>query len=249
MNEGQPSRPANVLNIVAINQGKQPLSMRLPHVQPRQPEEVARMIEQGVLIVDARSPAEFGSAHIPGAINIQLASPEFEQRVGWVLPEGRDFILVLADEHLARRAVHNLAFIGLERRVAGFLDGCMEAWLDAGLPYRSVPQITVRQLYERLQHNNLKVLDVRERSEWEEGHIAGAQQMSYKQLRTGLESLDLSPQDQVAVICAGGYRSSTATGILLQHGFENVLNVTGGMTAWRAAKLPMLDGQGNVCAI
>jgi len=43
----------------------------------------------------------------------------------------------------------------------------------------------------------------------------------------------------LAVICGGGYRSTVAASVLERAGFENVVNVTGGMSAWRAAGLPV----------
>ena len=42
----------------------------------------------------------------------------------------------------------------------------------------------------------------------------------------------------LAVICAGGYRSSAATGVLEAHGFADVVNVAGGTNAWIAAGYP-----------
>jgi len=51
--------------------------------------------------------------------------------------------------------------------------------------------------------------------------------------------LGLDPQQRTAVICAGGYRSSAATGILQQRGFLDVLNVTGGTSAWIDAGYPV----------
>jgi rhodanese-related sulfurtransferase len=51
-------------------------------------------------------------------------------------------------------------------------------------------------------------------------------------LEQSLSGLGLDPAKPTAVICAGGYRSSAATSILQQHGFSNLLNVTGGTGAW-----------------
>jgi hydroxyacylglutathione hydrolase len=51
--------------------------------------------------------------------------------------------------------------------------------------------------------------------------------------------LELEPSKLTAVICAGGYRSSAATSLLQQHGFANLLNVTGGTTAWIKAGYPV----------
>jgi rhodanese-related sulfurtransferase len=54
-------------------------------------------------------------------------------------------------------------------------------------------------------------------------------------LEQSLPGLTLDPNKPTAVICAGGYRSSAATSILEQHGFSNLLTVTGGTSAWIAA--------------
>lgn len=54
-----------------------------------------------------------------------------------------------------------------------------------------------------------------------------------------------SHADHVSVICAAGARSSTACGVLLRNGFRRVRNVAGGMGAWAAAGLPMVDATGE----
>ena len=45
-------------------------------------------------------------------------------------------------------------------------------------------------------------------------------------------ALSLNRESKIAVLCAGGYRSSIAVSILQQLGFRNVSNVAGGMSAW-----------------
>jgi hydroxyacylglutathione hydrolase len=249
MNEGQPSRPANAENIVAINQGRSALTFELPSIHALTPDFVQKQLGDNYFIVDTRSPSEFGAAHIPGSYNIQLLSPEFEQRVGWVVPPIGSFVLVVENDEEAVRAQKALAFVGLDHRVAGYLEGGIENWIAAGYKYLSIPQITVDQLSAMLQRGNIKVLDVRDATEWDEGHMENALHMLYKQIPESLDTLDLSVEDEIAVVCAGGYRSSTASSILLRKGFHNISNVTGGVDAWRAARFTMIDGQGNVCRI
>ena len=50
--------------------------------------------------------------------------------------------------------------------------------------------------------------------------------------RDTLASLNMNGDKPIAIICAGGYRSSAATSIAQQFGFNNLLNVTGGTAAW-----------------
>jgi len=247
MNQDQPVRPANIVNIVAINQGKKPLTMDEPHTSVLSPQKVSNLIGEGCIVIDTRSEAAFGAGHIPGAYNIQLTSAEFEQRVGWVTPLEVPMILVLESDADIQKALNALAFLGLDQRVRGLLVGGMKAWVNAGFPHTTVPQLSVTQLNEHLKNGlNMQVLDVRETSEWDDGHIEQAHYMNYKFLRDQIEQLTVAPNQHISVVCAGGLRSSTACSILLMNGYKHIYNVTGGMTSWSAAGLPMVDGAGNV---
>jgi rhodanese-related sulfurtransferase len=79
---------------------------------------------------------------------------------------------------------------------------------------------------------DLQILDVRRETEFESGHAPRATSAPLANLREVLPHLNLKPNAQTAVICAGGYRSSAATSILEQMGFTDLLNVTGGTKAW-----------------
>jgi hydroxyacylglutathione hydrolase len=78
----------------------------------------------------------------------------------------------------------------------------------------------------------LQVVDVRRASEYESGHAPRAVTAPLSNLNETLPSLKLDPAKVTAVICAGGYRSSAATSIMQPQGFTNLLNVTGGTSAW-----------------
>lgn len=255
MQDDQPLKPANILNIVATNQGKRPLTLTTPVAKPLSPAQVQALMDGGHIVIDTRSSAAFGQGHIPGAINVQMSSSEFEQRVGWMTPDDCRYILVTDSSAEAQRCTYNMAFIALDTQVSGFLEGGMVAWVAAGNSVTSVPQIDVQTLHHRLSTNGLRVLDVRDSEEWDEGHIEGAHLMPYTRLVPQLTSpaqidqLQLSHDQSIAVTCATGKRSSTAISILLRHGYRKLYNVTGGMEAWQKASFPMRDGEGNVCKI
>jgi len=239
MCEGQPSRPANILQIVAINQGRAPLTMGEPTAAALSPADVAALVDGGHEVVDTRPPASFGAGHIPGAYNVKLGSPEFEQRVGWVVPLEAPILLVLEEPSDLRTALRKLAFVGLDGRVEGYLRGGMGAWTAAGREQATLAQISVTELHEQLGGGDgMRVLDVREPDEWGAGHVAGAASMSFKVLEQRLGDVAIAPDEPVAVMCAGGIRSSTASSILLRHGYRRVHNVSGGIAAWKAASLP-----------
>jgi rhodanese-related sulfurtransferase len=190
-------------------------------------------------VLDTRTSAAFGAAHVPGALHVHLSSPEFEQRVGWVAPPDVPFVLVLEDESVLAAALAALAFVGLDARAAGWLAGGMAAWEREGHPVARVPQITVQDAHARARRGEVTVLDVRERGEYTAGHVPGARQASYKQVAALLPDLRLPPETPVAVVCHSGARSSTAASLLLRGGVGTVVNVTGGMVAWTEAGLPV----------
>jgi rhodanese-related sulfurtransferase len=70
------------------------------------------------------------------------------------------------------------------------------------------------------------VLDVRERSEWDEGHLPGSFLTPWHDIREIPEALD--GDRPIAVICAGGTRSATAASLLKLHGAREVMHVVDG---------------------
>ena len=96
--------------------------------------------------------------------------------------------------------------------------------------------LTVDQLAGALGGNPEEapfVLDVRQASEYEAGHVHGARHLTAGTLPDELETL---PRNRpIAVMCASGYRSSVAASLLDKAGFEHVSWVADGVPAWRAA--------------
>ena len=84
------------------------------------------------------------------------------------------------------------------------------------------------------------IVDVREPDEFAQERIAGVALVPISQFVARFEEL---PKDRpLLMICAAGSRSSSATMYLLQAGWTDVRNITGGMNAWRAAGLPIVSG-------
>lgn len=86
------------------------------------------------------------------------------------------------------------------------------------------------------------LLDVRERSEFNAGHAPQARNIPLRQLAGRLDGL---PGDRTIVaVCRSGARSTQATRLLVRQGYE-VVNLSGGMNAWRRAGLPVVAGGGR----
>ncbi len=204
------------------------------------PDEVAARQAAGALVIDARTPAAFGSGHVPGAFFAGLG-PNFLAWLGWLAPYDRDLILILDDEADFAAARAELRRIGLDR-VVGYLADGMEAWRAGGRDEVTLPQLSVRALQERLSGGApLAVLDVRGDDEWASGHIAGASHTFAGLIAQGAAIPLDEAAGPIAVICGSGYRSSIANSLLQARGYTTLLNVSGGMTAWQAAGLPTAE--------
>jgi rhodanese-related sulfurtransferase len=132
-----------------------------------------------------------------------------------------------------------LARVGIED-VAGYLVGGPVAWQQAGFALQPLPQVTVQELDFRLRDHALLVLDVRRESEWDAGHINGADWYPLDRFKAALPPIELNRP--IAVHCASGYRSVIACSLLQRAGHNNVINVIGGFDAWRKAQLPAESG-------
>jgi hydroxyacylglutathione hydrolase len=153
------------------------------------------------------------------------------------VPYDVPLLLVADDPNVVDDAIRSLVRVGLDR-VAGYLDGGMSAWTGAGLPISKTVQISPEGLRDRLGRDaDLAVLDVRGDAEFAGGHIAGAVHVMGGWLadRAG----ELRGREPIAIVCGSGYRSTVAASVLERAGFTDIINMTGGMTAWTRAGLPV----------
>ena len=221
---------------VRINREGPPVLAERKPAGPLPVEEVARLAAAGAIVLDTRSPAAFGNAHVPGAMNIGLDG-QFASWAGTVVPGDAPIVLVVDGENEVAEAQTRLARVGIEN-VRGYLDGGIVAWEKAGRPLARTEQISVAELAERLREGACRVVDVRRPAEWSAGHIGEATASPLAAL-AGMPPPG-SPEEPLAVICAGGYRSSIASSLLERQGFSRISNVVGGMAAWSASGLPVV---------
>ena len=92
-----------------------------------------------------------------------------------------------------------------------------------------VTNISMADFYEKYQHENLDLIDVREVHEFQAGHAPAAKNLPLSILEQGYK--ELKPDHEYHVICQGGVRSASACQFLSAQGLT-VTNVEGGMNAW-----------------
>jgi hydroxyacylglutathione hydrolase len=224
-----PEAPAYFPRDAEINRTGAASLEELPRAKELSPEDVSARANEGYFILDVRSSAAYGNAHVPGALNIAL-SGQFATWCGTLIAIGTPTVLIADNLAEVDEAVTRLARVGIES-VAGYLSRGMQAWDLAGLGTEAIAQMPVDELHSRLAEvGDLQLVDVRRPGEYNNGHAAGAINLTLAHLDKEASQLDATRP--TAVICQSGYRSSAATGILARRGFKNVFNVVGGTSAW-----------------
>jgi rhodanese-related sulfurtransferase len=106
------------------------------------------------------------------------------------------------------------------------------------LPFGRAPEISAHELDELLKNGGAQLIDVRTPVEFAVGHVAGARNVPLYSLRRALPSLGLAPGRSIVAICATAHRSLPAVRLLRAAGYENAVQLRGGMISWYAARLP-----------
>ena len=215
------------------------LGPELPGQRRWSAKQVYERMCEHCLIVDVRSKEGFAAAHLPTAINIPLG-PNLPTWAGWVLPYDHPTLIVLDDPADMPEVTTHLLCVGFDG-VKGYLEGGMDAWEVAGYDIGSLETLSVHDLKRKIDADeNMTVLDVPTEGEWNGGHIDRAVHIHGGKLQENFAEV---PRDKpVVVICGSGYRASIASSFLKREGYEDVSNVIGGMSGWRAAGLPAVSG-------
>jgi hydroxyacylglutathione hydrolase len=179
-------------------------------------------------------PAHFEGSCGKGMCGRPSSTIGFERRFNPVLQlSASDFLQTTGE--VPARPLNMTAILDTNRGVAD------HGW---AMPHdghaQPVPSISAPEARDWLrEHAQALVVDVREPSEYVDGHVPGAVSIPQADLATRLGEL---PRDrELLVVCASGNRSLRAASFLRQLGFEQVTNLAGGTSGWREAGHPLED--------
>jgi Zn-dependent hydrolases, including glyoxylases len=242
---GQPTFPRYFARMRPTNRaGPRLLGGVVPQIPPLSDDGLDAALGRGALIVDARAPEAHEREHIPGSLSIPAGS-SFGTWLGWVVDADAPVVLLVSDladlDDLARQALR----IGFESMV-GYIEGGLRAWRGSGRTVQAGTTLDVDRLAARVSGGGPEapvVIDVRQMSEYEAGHVPGSLHIGAGDLPTMLDRL---PRDRpIATICASGYRSNVAASMLRAAGFERISSVSGGVPDWEARGYPLDYGAGT----
>ncbi len=97
-----------------------------------------------------------------------------------------------------------------------------------------IREVTVQDVAD-LPPGSAAIVDVREASEWEQGHLPGASHVSKSYIEQQIEGIAPDRDQPVVLYCAGGVRSLFAAQTLADMGYTDVVSVKGGFQAWKSA--------------
>jgi glyoxylase-like metal-dependent hydrolase (beta-lactamase superfamily II)/rhodanese-related sulfurtransferase len=221
-------QPPNFQRIVALNRG--PLLTEAQAVPPLLPVAARERLDAGATLIDGRDTVEYDAAHVAGSINVTMVRAAVGTRAAWVVDPESEVVVTAESDDEARQLALMLEAVGF-RRIAGLLAGGVTAWREAGLVLESTPAIDVPELAARLRAGSVRLLDVRDLDEWEEGHVEGSRHVPYHDLGDGIPEDLLNGGPTLAVACSVGNRSSIAVSLLRRAGLEDVVHVVDGGVA------------------
>lgn len=228
---GQPEPPLYFAEMKRINRDGPSIIGDFTVPQEGNIDALTRALVDGV-VIDMRSIEAFGEGHIKNTLNIPL-NKSFSTWAGWLVQYDKDIHLIAESVNDVRTAVRELSMIGLDRVTRWYPTSIVELWKESGLPIETVSKTTVNEVADRVTESEVTVLDVRNLSEFEAGHLPGALHVPLGHIAARLNEI---PRDKpILVQCQGGTRSAIATSVLQRHGVSGAIDLRGGFSAWQSA--------------
>ena len=224
---GQPSAPAYFVYNATLNKAERPVRDTHAAIPVLTDEQVDQALADGAVLVDARDQQEFAVGHLRGSISIP-SDGRLAETVGTVLEPSQTFVIMAPEEEVQETAVrfHRIGFDHVVGHVAD-----PERYLIAREDQvERSSRLTVAQVEEVCENEQVQLIDIRNSSELEAGVIPGARHVPLAELRNRAGELD--PQRPVVLYCAGGWRSSVGASVLRAAGFHDVSDLIGGHNAW-----------------
>lgn len=228
--EGQPAAPAYFLYNATLNKQERPtidIELEIPELSD---EQVAKALDAGAVIHDARVAQDFTAAHLRGSISVP-ADGRMAETLGMVLQPDTD-VVVIAPEGQANEVATRFARIGYDR-VIGYIPDADSYFLNHADQVDRASRLTVAEAKEIVGRGDVQIVDIRNAGELVAGGIPGSVHIPLAEL--GRRSGELDPQRPVLLYCAGSWRSSVGASLLRATGFADVSDLLGGFNAWQQA--------------
>lgn len=225
--EGQPEPPYYFAVMKSVNKVGQKLIKDLPELKEiTSAADIEALLAEGKQVLDMRPADAYSKGHIQGTINIPFNN-SFTNWAGWVVDYDKPLYLLL-DTKVLDEALVALRSVGIDE-VYGFAEA--ESVMAQAENLASYENISPSEANEMVEKGEAYVLDVRNQTEFDEGHIDNAQHIMVGTLKNRIDEVDTDKT--VIVQCQAGARSAIAASVLKANGIDNLVNMTGGYSKWQ----------------
>ena len=205
-------RPPNMDRIVALNRG--PLLAAQPPLGTVDSAD-------GVAVLDVRTASEFVAGHLHGSFNVPVSGSSFATKAAFILTSDEPVAIHASATEDAEQAAVGLRSVGLFE-LRGYLPQADES--------EKLEPIEIEELDRLLSEGKVEVLDVREKSERDEGYIDGTRHLPYRLVRACVD--DLRTERPLVTICSSGSRAVIAASVLAANGIDAHPVIGGGVEDW-----------------
>jgi len=218
------SYPAYFHRLAEVNRRGPDVLASPPVLAPLDSERVRGLVSSGGYVVDVRPVADYAAQHIPGAVSIPLRA-QFATWLGWLLPPDVPIVVVRNPDQDPADILWPALSIGYT--FTGELAGGVAAWTLHG------GRVVSTRLVGPATVDSRVVVDVRQSTEYADGHLPGAELIELGSL---VEHAADVPAGSATVMCGHGERAATGASLLERAGRSDVaILLGGGPEEWAAA--------------
>lgn len=236
----QPEPPRYFAMMKQLNKVNRPLLVEVPKHTKLSKDEFLSAYNKGIAVIDTRNKFEFAEGFLPGSLNIQ-GNNSFSTWMGWLLDYQQQFILVAEDKTIVD-LTRKLMRIGMDNMLGYVTDVS-----SFGVELEKSEVINLSKFKTTINNDAYQIIDVRGLTEFESGHVEGAEHIFVGTLTQNLKRIN--KKKQVVIHCQAGDRSAIAFSLLHKYGFKNVWNYAGGMKEWTACNEATVSERQMACTI
>jgi len=227
-----PVRPQSFSHIISLNMKKIPATLKSDAMEyALSAADADELINAGALLLDLRDAFSYGSAHIPGSINVDFSDGPKLNWLGVAVSPDVPLVLILPSDNSYEEIRVELQRIGYDT-IKGWLKDGIRAWIRSGRETQRITYLSASDLRKRLNEPNPPVLlDVRGPNEFSGANIEGAINLTFDRI-LGQSDCPVNPDTEIVVVCQSGFRAGIAASLLKSQGCMQISVLTGGMNAW-----------------
>jgi hydroxyacylglutathione hydrolase len=188
----------------------------------------------GYALVDTRKPEVFAGGFITDSVSIPFGEHFIDSMQELISPELK--VLVIADESDIASILKMIKGSGISN-VTGYLEGGFEAWQKEGNKFDLLISIDADEFALDYQFDEFYLIDLRDREEFEKGHVEDAENIALIDLEPLL--IEMDTQDMYYLYGETIAEAITAASLLKRNGFHRIRSVAADYNSLKATGIPM----------